>query len=212
MTPTAYEAGRIYLYHPCGVTNANFTNGEKYATILSGWVAQIESSVDGGSWTTEYSIPAPALASNWEAWNRNEALTAGSKYVATRLHRLGSTGDNSLEASDCTVTLNGSYTPTLTIGSEQGNYLLDATIENQTTGESIQVTYTMATNEELEIDTDAKTVTDLEDDTSQFQALELIGGARREWLRLLPGDNVLEYTQPGTNGVTVTVEWEERFY
>ena len=139
-------------------------------------------------------------------------MTAGSKYVGLRLHRLGSTGDNSLEAADCTITLDNTYTPTLTIGDEQENYLLDATIENQTTGESIQVTYTMATNEELEIDTDAKTVTDLEDDTSQFQALELVGGARREWLRLLPGNNVLEWTQTGTNGVTVTVNWEERFY
>jgi len=207
--------GALQLYNPCGMTNADFTNGEKWADAFGvafwpGSPAQIRTSINGSSWTVEDTISSPAVANNWEAWSDNEALTAGSLYLQLTGPPLIPV--TFVECADCTVTLDNTYTPTITIGVEQGNYSLDAVIENQTTGEAIEVTYTMALNEELEVDTEAKTVTDLEDDSSQFQALALVGGARREWLRLVPGANTLEWTQAGTTGVTVTVDWTERFY
>jgi hypothetical protein len=199
------------------MTNANFTNGEKRANALgiavwAGNLAEIRTSETGSlPWNTEDTISAPSSADTWENWSDNEALTAGITYLQLMGHG-GQLGEAYLECADCTVTLDNTVTPTLTIGSEQGNYSLDAIIYNQTTGQQIRVTYTMGLNDELEVDTDGKTVTDLEDASRQFQALTLVGGPRQDWLPLQPGNNTLEWTQTGTTGLTVTVDFTERYY
>ena len=110
------------------------------------------------------------------------------------------------------MALDSANTPTTTIVTEQGNYSLDALIENLATGESIQVTLDMELNQDLEIDTDLKTVTYLKDGSNQFKAVSLTGGPRLDWLKLLPGSNTLRYTQAGTTGVVFDIEWEERHY
>jgi hypothetical protein len=207
------EEGQYRLSNPCGLTNANFTNGEKWSESVSYFRAYIFS---GDPEREEDTISAPGSASSWEAWSDNEALTSGSTWVALRLRSYQKSRDHYLECADCTVTLNSSYTPTLTVGSEQGGatsgYQLACTISNNTTGYEIALAYLMDLNDEIEVDTDAKTVTDLGDGSSQFQALTLVGGPRRDWLKLQPGSNTLEYTESGTAGVTVSIEWEQREY
>jgi len=210
---------RFYLYNPCGILTGNFTNGEKRENdYLPDWddhiVPRIQSS-NGSSWVTEYEIPAPSVVNTWESWNRNETLTAGAVYVALFVEYYDP-GNNQayLEAADCTVTLDSSNTPTHTIGDEQGNYSLDCVIENETTEKAIAVAYTMALNDELEIDSDprAKTVIDLSDGSVQMQALTLQGGPRKDWLTLQPGNNTLKYTETGAVGLTIKVEWIKRWY
>jgi len=205
------DIGLWRLHNPCGLTVANFQNGEKYRANAY-WRGQLRSSPNGSTWNLEYSIPSPSAAATWESWSQNETLASGAKYVGLYLEYYVTGATSYLEAADVTVTLDSSFTPTIIIGSEQGNYSLDCTITNQTTGEAISLSYTMALNEDLEVDTDAKTVIDLEDDSSQFQALTLVGGARRDWLPLQPGSNTLRFDDTGTSGVTVTVEWGERYY
>lgn len=207
------EKGMWFLYNPCAMTNANFTNGEKWSDHITDWSAGIYSSKKGcWPWTLEDSIAAPALASNWEAWSDNEALTAGSLYVGMYIRCCCLSKNHKVEVSDVTVTLNSSYTPTLTVGAEQGGYTLDAEIENQTTGDKIGVVYHLALNEELEVNTDAHTVTDLETGLSQFQAVSFPNGAQKDWLPLQPGNNTLCFTATGTNAVTLTTEWYKRWY
>jgi phage-related protein len=214
----AYYARKsgLKMYNPCGITNANFTNGEKRSdNLAASWGAAILSSVDGASWTTEDSIAEPSVVSTWEAWSDNEALTAGSYFVMLYLAVGGSLTDPAylyVEAADCTLTLNSTYTPTLTIGAEQSSYDLGCTITNTTTGKAIQLAFTMDVNSELEVDTDDKTVIYLADNSNQFQALTLVGGVRRDWLALQVGNNVLQYDETGAAGVTVTTTWEERHY
>lgn len=167
-------SGALYLYNPCGITNANFTNGEKYGMIVL-WFGDIESSTTGGSWTTEYEIPTLTADNTWEAWSRNEALTSGSRYVRIVLDG-GSAGyPYYLEAADCTITL-GPDTPTHTINSEQTMYPLECTITNETTGDMIELTVMIDLDETLEVDTDEKTITYLADGSRQMQALTLVGG------------------------------------
>jgi hypothetical protein len=199
------------LYNPCGITSANFQNGEKYkGTAINPWcTAQICSS--GATWTVQYTIPSPTANFTWESWSWSGALASGATYVGLWLSSLDGSEGN-VEVADVTLTLDSSHTPTLTIGAEQGNYSLACTLTNQTTGQAIALSYTMALNEELEVDSDAKTVIDLEDDSSQFQALTLVGGARRDWLPLRPGSNTLRFDDAGTSAVTVTVEWVKRYY
>jgi len=200
-----------YLYNPCGVTNTNFTNGEKYWGSLSpDYYASIGSSLTGSSYTEEYVIPDPSATDTWEAWSRNEALATGSVYVrlflASALY-----SDNKVEAADCTVTLNSSNTPTATVNAEQGNYDIAAVIENTTTGESISIAATVQVNEDLEVDTDAKTVIFLADGSNYFSTLTVVGGARLHWLPLDPGNNTLQFTDAGTGNVTIEIEFEKRW-
>jgi hypothetical protein len=209
--------GRIYLYNPCEMTRANFgvsTNGEKYATDKANWNALIEDSPDGVTYSTKASIAAPAADSNWETWTEDvNPLTSGTKYVAIYNSNQDSTSDNRIEAADCTITLDSSNTPTTDIGTEQGSsYTLACTITNNTTGDAIALAYTTELNNELEIDTDAKTVTDLDDDSNQFQALTITGGARKDWLKLQSGANTLQYDETGVVAATVTVTYYERYY
>lgn len=206
------DAGVWYAFNPCGITNANFTNGEKWAEEAS-WLAGIDSSLDGSTWTEEYAIPAPSVDTTWESWSRNEALETGSIYVRLRSQSIMSVSGGALiEADDVTLTLNSSNTPVVSLGSEQGNYQLDCTITNNANGYAIRITYTTAANREFEVDTDNKTLTDREDDSGQFQALTLIGDPRRDWIPLEVGTNEFQFDDTGTTGVTVTTEWYERYF
>lgn len=206
------------LYNPCGISAANFQIGESYVATSPSteWDAAIMSSATGALWVREYTIAAPGTPGVWGAWSRNETLNSGSYYVGLLLNldaELPRTKDiRRIEVSRVTVTI--ADPPTLTLGSEiTNNYPLDVTITNNTTGESIAVNFPgMTLNEQIRIDTDARTVTYLLDGTSQFAALTVQGTPRRDWLRLQPGSNTLQYDDTGTNGVTVTIEWEERSY
>jgi len=206
------------LYNPCRITAVNFQNGEKYAGHKEYWQAStgILSSADGSTWTLEYAIPAPSADATWEAWSRNEAIAGGGReYVAMKLRTeltAPLVNTMALEVADVTVTLDSTRTPTTEfVGSESGAYDLACTIENQATGDSLSLGYTMKVNQELELDTEAKTVILLDDGSNQFQALTLNGGARRDWLPLQPGNNTLEFTDVGTGDVTITIDWRKRW-
>ena len=206
-----YADGRFLIYNPCCITNANFQNGEKNIGVYTGytWTGRIISSTNGISWTTEYDIADPLSA--WEDWSRDEALLpTTSKYVGLEL--IAISPDDYLECADVTLTLNATYIPTGTVGSEQGNYTLACRITNTTTGEAIDLDMLLALNDILTVDTAAKTVILDADDSNQFQALTLVDSIRKDWLKLVPGNNTLQFDDVGTAAVTITLDWEERFY
>jgi hypothetical protein len=206
--------GRLVVYNPCGITIATYSNGECYSTNSTVHIWKTQCSADGSVWTTIATLPDPSGGSSvWSGWSSGLGLTAGSLYACLYSELPAyEAEDYYVEVADCTLTLDSTYTPTITMGSEQGNYLLDVVLANTTTGDSIQITYTMALNDAIEVDTDLKTLTDKQDETSQFQALTLTGGARKDWLKLQPGVNTISFTDVGTSGVTVLFEWEDRSY
>lgn len=211
--------GRFYLYNPCGILEANFIDGEKCKQHVSAdWAASIDSSPDGASWVSEYSIAAPIVAGVgvWEAWNQSQTLVDGSKYVGLYLRggyqEYHTIRRNYLQADTCIVTLNNSNTPTVELGDEQGVYPLACRITNNDTDEAIDLAFTIDMNEALEVDTDGKTVMYLHDNSNQLQALTFVGGVRRNWLRLIPGANELQFDDPDTAGVTITTTFHRRYY
>jgi hypothetical protein len=201
--------------NPCQITNANFTNGEKRSGNLSqAWDASIVSVDSAGNTTTEDTIAIPSTVSTWEAWSDNEAITAGAVKVRLRQYLAAGIGaaTNRVEVADVTLTISSTYAPSVGIGAEEGNYSLACTITNNTTGKAIALAFTMALNQELEVDTDNKTVTYLADGSNQFQALTVTAGPRRDWLKLQPGNNTIQFDDTGTAAVTIDWEWEERRY
>lgn len=203
----------FYAYNPCGITNANFTNGEKYAGFGEAqWNGFIRSGINGPNEFTEATIADPTLAATWQSWSQNEALRTGSKYVGIQLLDTQGGGGTEMymEAADVTLTLNSSNTPNTTIGAEQGNYNLDATLTNNTTGDAIQITFQMELDETLTIDTWEGTVTYEADGSSQYDAVTRLGGPRLAWLTFQAGSNTWQFDDTGTNAVTVAISYEER--
>jgi hypothetical protein len=209
-------AGRLArwsLLNPCFITNANFTNGEYYRTSTTDPLLRIQSYI-GGSWVNEASINTPT-ADAWTAWTQNEAIGASATKVGVMADYSGGCGvadSLSAEAADVTLTLNSSYTPVIVIGAEQSNYDLAVTLTNSTTGDSIVVALTMQLAQTLAIDSDAKTITLLADNSPQMQALTLTGGVRRDWLRLAAGNNTLSWSDTGTVSVEVEVLFDRRYF
>lgn len=201
-------------YNPCYVTNFQFINGEKWADDRTEWAGNVHANNDwpGGIPATQYMIPAPAADSTWEAWSCNTAVAAAARWIVMGCGSFD-IAILRVEAADVTLTLNNTYTPDPAVHDEVviSAYVLAVAITNNETGDEVRISYNTFLNVALEIDTDAKTVTDLADESNQRQALTL-NQVRRHWLRLLPGDNELQYNEDGVTGVTVSVEFEARQY
>jgi len=213
---TANERGRYYLFNPCGITNANCTNGEKWSDDVSNFLAAV-SSWSGSEWEEEYTIPVPSVASTWEAWSQNEAITAGRYKISLVCRAKNKATTNKVELQDCTVTLNSSYIPVIGSFSETSMYNLDLTITNNTTSESITLAYKMAVDGVLTIDTrpvleGGKTVTDTTNGINAFSALTLVEANRRDWFKLQPGVNEWELTETGLAGMDIDIEFRARYY
>lgn len=206
--PVGNTDAHWYLYNPCGILMANFTNGERYGN--GSYAAYIRSSPDGITWTLEYTIDL-ATSSSWLTWSDNDTLATDAKYVDLRFYKAAATGGTYyVEVADVAITL--SNYPALAIGGEQSNYPLDCTISNTTTGEAIVLALNMLIDEVLEVNTDEKTITNLTEGMGHLSALELVGGVRKHWLRLIPGNNSLQYAETGVADVDLDLVWDRRLF
>lgn len=205
--------GMWYIRHPCLISNVNFQNGEKYSANLGGiWDAGIVSWDDGGTgFTTEDTIAEPATVSTWGSWSDSEAI-ANKKHVGFYLRCVDNlVAVRRLEVADVTLTI--ANTPTITLGSEVSNYDLDCILTNNDTGQAIRVTRAfMSLNDQIQIDTYNFQVYDYANDEPAYSALSLVGGPRRDWFYLAPGDNDIQFDEDGAGEVTITIEWDERHY
>lgn len=204
------EDGRFFVYNPCGITVANFQNGEKYTEENDGWNAFVTSSKNGTKWVAEDTIAVPA-EDTWESWSDSETLKTGSKAVGIRLHCHHDT--SWLECADVTLTLNSSNTPVVAlVGSSVAGYDLACVLANSTTGKQIDVAFLMALDQALKIDTDKRAVTYLLDDSNQFQAVDHDKIRRLHWLKLDAGLNTLVFTEANIQATTVQLTYKARYY
>jgi len=143
-------------------------------------------------------------------------LTSGSKYIRLWLsgyNRPNSYGDPSrVEAGDVTVTIDSSNVPSTQIIAGAGDtYLLNPTITNETTEESVTLDTAVELNDSVEMDSAARTVTKLADNTRINSSLTTNEGVRARYLKAQPGNNTLRYDETGAQGVTVDWELRKRY-
>ena len=207
------------LGNPCGIVNAAWAAGKARAVVkeefifkLRYWVRNAGGESDQLLW---YGSASPLVADNtWENWTEAAAIAdwEPASSIALCNYRTFLTDDLSdFEAGTVTVSLQAAEVPVVTVGTEQGNYELSATLTNQATGESITLEFVMDLNSELEIDTYNKTITWLEDDSRQYQTISF-SSLRTQWLKLEPGNNTLKFVDTGTGNVTLTTTWRNRYY
>lgn len=101
--------------------------------------------------------------------------------------------------------------PRVPLGPVVDNYSMALTLGNSTANESIRVTFQTAVGQQLEVDTENYTVRLLDDGSNQFQAL-IRDTRRRDILALRPGNNTLKAEEEGLAGMSVTIEFEARYY
>lgn len=207
VTASAQEA-RWYVYCPCGISNVNFANGEKYDANKAVWFGRVESSVDGSSWTTEYSVPAPSADSTWESWSYSAAITASSLYAAMWMSSGADSNTAYLECADVTLTIDNPVTATAS--AEQNNYPLVCTITNGATGEAIMITAEMVVDQVLVVDTYEKSA--ILDDGTRLATAVVTDTTRQEWLRMVDGENELAFEDSGTQEVEIDILWDRRLF
>lgn len=205
------------LTHPAGITNWNFTNGEKYNLVLGVGLVQYNTQSSPNTpqsnlWTTGYTIPATTLANTWQTWSDSRAL--GATYYHIRLAVTTKATTTRVEAADCTVTLDSGGAPSVTFGSEvSNNHNIRATLANTTTGESIYINSVIIEGQTLQIDTLTKRVRYLYNNQNRLGDVQIIddnntsGG---QWLRLQTGNNTLSWTETGVVSTAVVVKWRGR--
>lgn len=199
---------RWSLYSPCGFSNINVTDGEEYNGPPGPSQVYLQSSPDSITWTNEYTIPVGGAAA-WNAWTRSEAVPSGTKYVAM----YGVSGASSWrysEIDDVIVTMENA--PSATLGAEQDNYALDLTITNETTGQQLRLTTQLTLAHTVEIDTDAKSVRNLSDPESLYGDMTQVGGIRKEWLKLLDGENELTIEDDTATQLAFFLVFDRRYY
>ena len=199
------------LNNPCGIVNALWTDGHMREQVLTGlFVVHLRYWSFGDSlWRNQATVANAAAPDNWENWS--EAYAGADWTPAGSLAMMFSAWNADVEVNTVTAKLYADGIPVVTVNAEQGNYELSSVLENTTTGESINIDFVLDIDSELEIDTYNKTVTWLEDDSSQFQAVSLSSN-RKTWLRLQPGNNTLKFTDVGTDTLTITVTFATRGY
>ena len=164
------------------------------------WTVSAQASTDYTTWTT------------WSKASTDATIPTGTKYL--RFYMGGSINGSTdyvakVDAQSITVGLTN-Y-PHVMIRTEASNYKLDCVLRNETTSEWMQITYPMALNETLYIDTDPSFP------YAKYKGL-LVNGAvklssiRAAWLKLNPGANTIGFeTQlAAASNVSIVIKWRDR--
>lgn len=196
-----------------GYTQAAFTGVDRYNLPANQGYFR-----DTGG-TNVLAITASTLANTWQS--TSQTFTPADTRTGLRIY-LQNTKVTAyatrayVSAGGCTVTLSSATTstqfgvPSVTMSAEQAiTYAINATITNNATGESIQIVYTMAVNQTLEIDTLNKKITYLLDNSDAFSSLRPFP-ARNEWLRMIQGSNTFLFTETSVAGMSVVVKHQDR--
>lgn len=196
--------------HPFGGSVA-IASGQKYRSSTSWPSAAFSVSKDGKTYTNVINTVTPTSAAAWQSWGGTAALGATYRYFRHRLYgslSASTSGAAYYDASDVTITLDGTAVPYVKAEDQVSNYEMDATITNLTNGESVNIRFRMSVDDVLTIDC-ANWEAYLQDGNTNGLVTPDDPG-RLRWLTLEPGANVLQFDDAGLSAVTVTVTYNER--
>jgi hypothetical protein len=202
------------LTRGCLISSVSMT-GQKYrsATYWPGTKAiQLQRTRDFKNYYMVWYEATPTAANSWEAITKaSQAVTpnmATVQFVFTGSLSKQLDIETYFEVLTATVEFPSANLPSFDFSTEAENYLLDITIENQTTGDSANLLYPMRVDVPLVVDGENYEIT--YGDANALSALELNDEGRDIWIRLLPGDNDLIITGNDIAILDVTLNWKER--
>lgn len=202
--------------NPAGVTTVQAT-GEKYR-YASDWalVAGLQYYDDiAKKYVSADNQSTPGSAQSWTSFTIASTdtgnLTSGRKNIQFILSGsiIGSASNiQNLELDAATLTLDSNNIPQKSVGAEQSQYHLNATITNATTGDYIMLDFAMSLNRTLTVNCNTREIY-YDDGTPAYNAISW-STYRDGWLPLVYGTNTLSFTDTGTQGVTIGVDYENR--
>ena len=206
----AENMGRWQVYLPCGLSGYDI-DGACYGSAS---MVDIEVSANGATWSVVDNSPAGDPAT-WVSWNEAESGLAGDLcYLAARPRLLGGGNNLIAQIEQVTVTFQTAQRPSGYVGGEFGNYQLQMTITNQTTGEALVLSPLpglQASAQSLQVDGVAKTATLLPDGINAYSAMRR-DAMRPALMRLAPGNNTIRVEETGAAGIVVAVVFRARWY
>ncbi len=203
------------FYSPGGMQEITVT-GQKYRNTVK-WpnqFAAIRRSPDGTTWFTVFNEATPASVSTWSNLTNNgvaKAIDSASKYVQAIFSKVLAAQANAyamFEIQTCTVEFTTANIPSGTLLGEQLNYPLDITLQNNATGEAIDLKYPMRMNRPLALDGEANTITYQR--ANAHNAISLDDEGRAIWIRLVKGDNELEVIGDDVGTLELVLSWYRR--
>lgn len=153
-------------------------------------------------------IPSPATTREFEAFDVTADLATGWYAEEMRFIQQGG-GEMQSVLQSLQVTFTDS--PHIFRSVAEAVYSMDATLANLTTGLAVTLRTELVLEDEIAVDTEARTVVRGSDGANVYYALER-STKRGEVLPLAPGLNTLRLTEGGLAGMTVIIEFEERSY
>lgn len=204
------------LYNPCGFTDIVDITGKKYSAN-GVWTASFGQSLKGNLFDIIFFESAPTAGAGWVALDSHAAVTltpgpnsAAIFYLLLFVSGFSGTGGvnaNGMEFDVASLTLDSTYTPTVSLAAEASNFNVNSVITNLLTGDSLTINLSLEFAKYVIVNTKEKTVT-LYDGSNQINAI-LDFPIRAEWLQLLPKqENEIEITEAGE--VTFEFTWEDR--
>lgn len=204
------------LYNPCGFTEITSMTGKKYSAN-GVFDATIQHSEKGNLFDLVFIEPAPSAGAGWVALATHTAvaIVPGPGSAITfylLLWTYGFTGpggvnENGMEIGAASLTLDSTYTPSISLAAEASNFNVYSVITNVATGDSLTIDISLQFFKYVVINTKEKTVR-LYDGSNQINAI-LDFPIRPEWFQLLPQqENEIIITESGE--VQYDFAWEDR--
>ena len=200
------------LYNPCGISlissNGDAAYGGSYSTV-SYWL-QTMTSLPNAAWVIQWLINS-ITASGWHTWTKPTETPAANTTKIRFYSEVGAPGGvaNWTAWEVSSVTINIANPPTVLFVAAAANYALDCVLENTTTGETLAIYASMKlASYSIVVDTKEKVIYL----TGNVPAMvgRTMNTVRRDWLHLIPGDNVLKFTDAGTDTIDLVTVYEER--
>lgn len=210
-----YENGKIHwsLYEPAGIYRVVSWTTEKYRTgpTWPGYAA-LQKSLNGSLWTSVVAIVSPTAAASWGSPATVGPYVMGTGYYYLRtlfagVQGAGQVGGVGVQSALETNALQYETVNPLdvSIGARSANtYEINCIVRNTTNHMYFKVNVTLALNDVVEIDCDAKTVT-IVSNNKRYRSGLFVPSTQADWMVLDPGDNTISYTEDEVVAVSVSV-------
>jgi len=206
----AENMARWQVYLPCGLAGYDIDG----SSFDSASLVEIEVSANGAVWSVA-DISDAGDTGSWVAWNEMASGLAGDLcYLAARPRLLSGGNDLVAQIEKVTATFQTTQRPSGYVGGEFGNYQLQMTITNETTGEALTLSPLpglQSSAQSLQVDGVAKTAILLPDGINAYSAMRR-DAMRPALMRLAPGSNTIRVNEPGAAGIVVAVTFRARWY
>lgn len=205
------ETGQLdWLFnHPSGITDVSYS-GKKYF-YATAWpaIVGLQYLEPGAVWVTAQNEAIPAVESTWEAFSQTVALGATYNSIRFAIDGSLSFGINSsamVQFDTVVLTIDSTNLPVIALTVAQDINFFNITLANNTTSESLTINAPCPLNVTMTIDCSNKELSMSNGERFSIQ----LSSDRADWLNLNDGANTLQWTDVGTNGVTVGISHRDR--